>query len=218
MKRTFAYAFKSTNRNNNNEEDTNITNKKRRPNDDDVTHSGRHIYFMCDVSEKSVESLVKVIEDKNKEFEELLKNDIVITANPKPLYLHITSYGGDLFAGFRALDAITRSKIPIYTVIEGCAASAATLMSVVGDKRFITPYSYMLIHQLSSGVIGKHWDIEDEYNNCTTLMEDIYEIYTNNTNLTKDQLRDYLSHDIWWKSEKCIQEGLVDAIYEGEEE
>ena len=41
-------------------------------------------------------------------------------------------------------------SISIYTVIEGYTASAGTLISVYGRKRFIRKNTYMLIHQLSS--------------------------------------------------------------------
>lgn len=210
---TKRYKKRCFNNNNNNEDDDNHEDTTSQ-----VSNTGRHIYFMSDVTEESISKLVKIIEDKNNEFSELLKNDMVATAKPKPLYLHISSYGGDLFASFRGVDVIKRSVVPIYTIVEGCAGSGATLMSVVGAKRFITPYSYMLIHQLSSGVIGKHWDIEDEYVNCSTLMDDIYELYTENTNLTKEELKQYLIHDLWWKSDRCLNEGLVDAIYVGESE
>ena len=39
------------------------------------------------------------------------------------------------------------------------------MISIVADERIITPHSYMLIHQLSSGCWGKFSEIEDEFNN-----------------------------------------------------
>lgn len=181
-----------------------------------VTENDNHIYFRSSVSNASVDKLVDILNDKNKEFK-LLKNDALIkSVEPKPLYLFITSYGGSLFAGFRAIDAIMRSDIPVYTVVDGHAASAATLMSVCGKKRYMTPHSYMLIHQLSSGAIGKYWDIKDEYNNCTQFMEDIYKIYLNHTNMSRQELEETLSHDSWWTLETCKEKGLIDGTYNSE--
>ena len=141
---------------------------------------------------------------------------MIAAATAKPLYLHITSYGGCLLSCFRAIDAIKRSEIPIYTVVDGHAASAASLMGVVGKRRFMTPNSYILIHQLSAGAIGKYWEIKDECDNCGTWMQDIYNIYVNNTRMRENELKEYLSHDLWWKADKCIEVGLVDEIYEHE--
>lgn len=183
-------------------------------NRDEVFARDDKIYFRASVSESSVEKLIKLIDEKNKEFEDFIKdNDLVKNAEPNPLYLHITSYGGCLLSGFRAVDAIKRSKLPIYTIVDGHAASAATLMSVVGTKRFMTPHSYMLIHQLSSSAHGTHWNIRDEYKNNKSMMGDIYEIYVGHTKMTKEQVEDYLIHDLWWKYDKCSETGLVDELY-----
>ena len=69
------------------------------------------------------------------------------------MFLHIQSYGGCVFSGFSSVDYIKRTKAPIHSIVEGCVALAATLMSVVADKRLMTEHSFMLIHQLS-GVFG----------------------------------------------------------------
>ena len=42
---------------------------------------------------------------------------------------------------------IKRSPIPIYTYVEGVVASAATIISIAGKKRFMTPNSMLMIHQ-----------------------------------------------------------------------
>jgi ATP-dependent protease ClpP protease subunit len=194
--------------------DDDVTNGFCFFNRDEVFARDDKIYFRASVSESSVEKLIKLIDDKNKEFLDFVNdNQLVKNAEPNPLYLHITSYGGCLLSGFRAVDAIKRSKLPIYTVVDGHAASAATLMSVVGTKRFMTPHSYMLIHQLSSSAHGTHWNIRDEYKNNKSMMGDIYEIYVNHTKMTKEQVEDYLIHDLWWKYDKCSETGLVDELY-----
>ena len=82
--------------------------------------------------------------------------------DPIPIYLHINSYGGIIFDALTAIDVIKACKVPVYTIIEGATASAGTLISVVGDKRFIRPNAHMLIHQLSSGCWGKMMEIEDD--------------------------------------------------------
>lgn len=183
-------------------------------NRNEVFAKDNKIYFRATVSESSVEKLIKLIDEKNKEYDDFINNNLIKNAEPNPLYLHITSYGGCLLSGFRAIDAIKRSKLPIYTVVDGHAASAATLMSVVGKKRYMTPHSYMLIHQLSSSAHGTHWNIRDEYKNNKSMMEDIYNIYVDHTKMTKEQVVDYLIHDLWWKYDKCRESGLVDELYQ----
>jgi ATP-dependent protease ClpP protease subunit len=182
---------------------------------EDVRADGNHIYFQSRVCDSSISKLINIINSKNTEYQKIIKNDILETATPKPLWLHITSYGGSLFACFMAIDSITNSIIPIYTVVDGYAASAGTLMSVVGKKRYMTSSSYMLIHQLSSGMGGNFWQIKDEYINLEMMMEDIYNTYLKHTKMTREELIACLSHDSWWKLDKCLESGLVDEVYVG---
>ena len=62
-----------------------------------------------------------------------------------PIKLHLNSPGGEVKDAFVIVDIILKSEVPIYTIIEGESASAATLISVIGHKRYITENSNMLI-------------------------------------------------------------------------
>lgn len=189
--------------------------------DDDkcVTSKDNHIFFYASVTKKSVYALNTEIMSMNRSFEELERSHPTIRGmRPRPIILHINSYGGSVFAAFAAIDFIQQSKIPIYTVVEGATASAGTLMSVVGKKRFIRPTGSMLIHQLSTWFGGKMNEVEDEYKNLEQMMDTIRGIYVKHTKMTETQLKEFLSHDVWWMSAKCIEHGLVDGVWNGTED
>ena len=175
-----------------------------------ISSVNNHIYFYCSVNKSSALSLNKEIRMVTRD---LLTYARKYDMNPPPIYLHINSYGGSVFAGLSIIDQIKENEIPIYSVIEGAAASAATLISVCCDKRFIKPNSYMLIHQLSSGFWGKMNEFEDEIANLKELMKVIKKIYIENTKLMGDELDDILKHDLWWNASICKKKGLVDKIY-----
>lgn len=175
-----------------------------------------HIYFFSGVSKDSVYRLKECICKLNEKYEETKQKHPTLDIKPKPIYLHINSYGGGVFAAFAAIDFIQQSKIPIYTIIEGASASAATLMSVVGVKRYIRPHASMLIHQLSSWFGGKLTEIEDDYKNVAQMHNTIKDIYKKHTTIREAELEEMLKHDLWWKADKCLEEGLVDEIWEGE--
>jgi len=129
-----------------------------------------------------------------------------------PIKLYINSYGGSIFAGFSTVDTIKSLGTPVHTFIDGSAASAATLISVVGDKRFIHQNSFMLIHQLSSVMWGKYEEFKDEMENLDLLMSRIKEIYKEHCSIPKKELDEILKHDLWLDSAKCVKWGLVDEI------
>ena len=126
--------------------------------------------------------------------------------------LHINSYGGSVFAGLSSVDYIASSQAPVHSVVEGCAASAATLMSVVAERRYIKKNAYMLIHQLSSGMWGKYEELKDEMENCEALMESIKKIYNEHAKIPKRKLNEILKRDLWLDAQTCLDYGLVDEI------
>ena len=168
-----------------------------------------HIYFYCDVSQKSVFELIKEIQNLNNR---ILSYSAVIGQEPLEIYLHINSEGGEIFAALAAVDHIISSRVSITTIIEGCAASAATLISIVGKKRQIRAHASMLIHQLSSGFWGKMAEMEDEISNCRYLEKITTKMYRKHTELTDVKLNKCLKQDIWWSAKKCLKYGLVDEI------
>lgn len=179
--------------------------------DKKITRESNHIYFHSEVDRDSIFELCALLREVE---EDNMFIAYKMHLDPVPIYLHINSYGGSIFAAFAAIDCINASKVPIYTIIEGAVASAGTLISVFGKKRYIRPSAYMLIHQLSSGFWGKMSEIEDEHTNLTELMRRILAIYKDNTKIPKKELQDLLRHDLWLNSDKALKYGLVDELYE----
>jgi ATP-dependent Clp protease protease subunit len=130
----------------------------------------------------------------------------------KPIKLYISSHGGSVYQVLGAYDSIKNMKVPVHTICKGFVASAGTILSLAGDKRFITQNSYMLIHQLRSGMWGKFEEIKDDYENCKTLMTHLKKIYIDNTNINEEELDDILKKDISWSAEICLEKGLVHEI------
>ena len=167
------------------------------------------IYFYGPVSQRSCFEL------KNK-INELDLRSSVYTAQykipPPPIHLHIQSNGGSIFHTLYIVDLIQNIDTPVYTYIDGFAASAATLISVVGKKRFITKNSLMLIHQLSGSDNGKFYELQDQMTNMNILMNTIGNIYLNKTNIPPSELDVLLRKDLWLDSKTCLNYGLVDKI------
>lgn len=170
-----------------------------------------HIYFYSDVDQDTCLDLNRKINDLTKE---LLKVAIDYDCEPPNIYLHINSNGGCLLSALATVDAIKNSRIPIISIVEGCAASAATIISMSCHKRYITPNSFMLIHQLSTGVYGKYEEIKDDFINDTTFMERLYELYREHTNMDDKKIKTVMSRDIWWDMKECLANGLVDGVWD----
>ena len=168
------------------------------------------IYFYAEVTRTNNLTLNKKIDSlgmKYFNYSNSLNMNIVA-----PLYLHINSFGGSVFAGFSSVDHILNSKVPVYSVVDGCAASAATIMSVVASKRYMHKHAFMLIHQLSAGYWGKYEELKDDMQNNDLIMNKIKDIYKEYTKIPSKKLDEVLKRDLWWDAKTCLEYGLIDEI------
>jgi len=181
----------------------------------DVYTNKNHIYFKTGVCKESIDKLSTEIDNLNNKLSNLAKRASLGTFVPKPIYLHITTNGGDLLAGFFGYDKIKDSKIPIITIIEGCVASAGSLLSMAGSKRYMTSNSHLLIHQLRTGMFGTYEELVDEKNNCNQFMSKLVSLYKDNSNgkLSKTKIKEILKRDIFWDTKTAITNGLVDEVW-----
>ncbi len=169
-----------------------------------------HVYFYSEVDRESTYELIECI----KEAEDNCLNICHSThIESLPIYLHINSFGGCIFSALNVIDYMNSCKFPVHTIVEGSTASAGTLISVAGKKRYIRPNAYMLIHQLSSGCWGKMAEIEDEFINLKELTIKIKRIYKKYTTIPKKELKTILKRDLWLNSDKCVEYGLADELW-----
>ena len=176
----------------------------------ELTVSDNHIYFYQEVTPKSVMELGVAIKTIGQQIINMV-TDLNLQSAPA-IHLHINSGGGCAFSGLAGASHILDSDIPVFTYVEGSAASAATIMSCVGAKRHITEHSFMLIHQISTGVWGTYENLKDEKESMDSLMTMLEGIYLKHTDMKKKQLKQILKRDLWIDPERCLEFGLVDEI------
>lgn len=179
---------------------------------DSVTVIENNIYFYCGVNKKNIVKLITAIKDVTRRLKIM---QIEYGVSDIKINLHINSFGGSVFAALSAIDTIMANDVPIISIVEGGAASAATLISVVCHERRITPNSFMLVHQLSSGFWGKMEEIKDEFQNLKKLMKTLTKLYKKHTSIDESSettLKDLLKRDLWLSSSECLKYGMVDVI------
>ena len=81
----------------------------------------RKLYLKEIIEEKSIMSLIEMInkindddDEKEKEYNGWIR---------EPIKLYIYTYGGACYAGFALIDAISASKTPVHTIVLGTAMS-----------------------------------------------------------------------------------------------
>jgi len=178
-----------------------------------VLRQDNKIYFYTDIDRDKILTFNKELRNLDNALSiQNIQYNLSVTHQRIPIQVFINSNGGSLMDSLAAVDVIKQTRNPVHTIIDGAAASGATLMSVVGDQRFMNKHSYILIHQLSSGLWGTYENIKDDFINCSSFMKSIKDIYEEHCKIPKKKLKKILKHDLWFDAKTCLEYGLVDEI------
>lgn len=144
--------------------------------------------------------------------EQLLKLDTI--KERKDIIMYINSPGGSVSEGMAIYDAMQMVKSDVITICIGrCASMASVLLSGgTKGKRYITPNSEVMIHEVSTFSMGKIGDVKVNVDHSNTLNERIIKLLANNTGKSKKQIREALKKDKWFNAEEAINYGIVDRI------
>lgn len=171
-----------------------------------------HVFFNDDISSDTAFALNREL----RQMETRLRMIAVsLGTEPQAIYLHLTTNGGCIHSAFTVIDTIASLRVPVHTVVEGFVASAGTLISLAGERRYMTANAYMLIHELRSGMWGPMTNLDEEYKNLQKIMGHISEYYTRRTRISRKALDKILKKDLIWDLDECVKKGLVDAEYDG---
>ena len=178
-------------------------------NEKHISVQDNKIYFYSGVNRNACVEL-------NKKIGELESKSLTLSKTlgilPPPIKVFINSGGGTIVSGIASMDTMLRCQVPIETYVDGFSASAATFLTVVGEKRYMSRNSYMLIHQLSSNFWGTYANFDDEKKNLDLMMKTIKDIYKKYTKLPMKKLDEILKHDLMWDAKTCLEYGLIDEI------
>ncbi|MFA5379984.1 MAG: ATP-dependent Clp protease proteolytic subunit [Dehalococcoidia bacterium] len=171
-----------------------------------------HVYFYSEVNSDRCLALMRQLRELDQRLQwERVSRGLGLEFQV-PIWLHINSEGGDLFAGLAVADQIQHIQTPIYSIIEGLGASAATIISVACPKRYIQPSAFMLVHQFRTWFVGKHEEFKDEMELQEMLIARLIEFYSGYTAVSQDDVREKLKRDFWMNAEKAVELGFADEI------
>lgn len=168
------------------------------------------IYFYCGVGQNEALELNRLLRKLDVEMKYLADR---LGCQKVPIHLHINSPGGDAFSGLSIVDTIKACKTPVYTYVDGSAASAATLISMAGAKRFASKNSFMLLHQPSIMLAGKYDEFLDEVENQKNIYGKIKDIYLEHSTIELEELEELLNHELWLDTDVCLEHGFIDKVY-----
>lgn len=191
----------------------NAKDEKMVPLDNAIYTVGTEIHFTCQIDSVTIEQLIKEITTIiNDNLSKYSGTDEKLTIS-----IIVDSGGGSVTSTAKFVDALAlaRSKYPFVefvTIASGLICSAATIVCVVGDKRYMTKNAHAMIHELSSGFNGKFTHLNSHNKFLNDLHEMLVRIYMEKTGIGRSKLEDLLAKETWLTAEQYLELGFIDKI------
>ena len=146
--------------------------------------------------------------------------DLATVKDKSRVTVKLNSCGGDLYTGIAIHNALKALSGEVNVVVEGIAASAASVIMCAGDTVTVYPGSLVMIH----GVSVLLWDslnIQDMkqlIKGMDASERAVAEIYDGKTGLGVDTLRSMMTKETWMTGREALEKGFADAIKEDEDD
>lgn len=127
------------------------------------------------------------------------------------LTVHLNSGGGVATEGTAIHALLTARPGVTNIVIEGIAASAASLIAMAGQKVTMSAGSVMMIHDPSGYTIGNSSDHSKTIEALEALATSYAWVYAAKSGKTADECREIMKAERWFTPDEAVAEGFADA-------
>lgn len=143
-------------------------------------------------------------------------DDLAVVKNKSRITVKLNSCGGDLYTGIAIHNALKALTAEINVIVEGIAASAASVIMCAGDNVTVYPGSLIMIH----GVSVVLWDsvnvqdMERLMKGMDASERAVAEIYSAKTGMDTETLRGMMADETWMTGREANEKGFADALNE----
>lgn len=130
---------------------------------------------------------------------------------PGDLEVHINSPGGDAFDGIAIYNALA-SRPGVTTVVDGLAASAASVIAMAGQKRIVSPGAMLMIHDALALCIGNAADMRETAGLLDKVSDNIAGVYAAHTETSADDWRAVMTNEGWYTAQEAVDAGLAHEL------
>jgi ATP-dependent Clp protease, protease subunit len=145
-------------------------------------------------------------------------NDVILAlsevGHDKDITIRLNSGGGIATDGAAIHAAIARHKGKKTIIVEGIAASAASVIAMAADELQISLGAVLMIHDPSSVTFGTVADHEVTIRALTALAASMAAIYAEKSGRTLEQCRADMKSEIWLTAQEAVDLGYANSVLE----
>ena len=131
--------------------------------------------------------------------------------------VHVNSAGGDVFQGIAIASALSAHNGKVTTVVDGLAASIASVIAQAGSTRVMAPGSMMMIHDAFGAAVGNEAEMRAMADTLSKVSANIAGMYAERAGTgTAGSWRALMRAETWYTAAEAVEAGLADVIGGGE--
>lgn len=132
----------------------------------------------------------------------------------KDVTVRINSGGGDVFAAHAIHNQLVAYKGRVTVVIDGLAASAATIIAVAGDRIIMPSNALFMIHNPAIGLSDYYGadELLKAAEALNTIKGSIVSAYRKRCKASAEELAAMMDAETWMGAAECLEKGFVDEI------
>lgn len=140
--------------------------------------------------------------------------DINRCKNAKEITVKINSGGGDLYLGMAIYNTLKNHPAKIKVVIDGIAASAASVIACAGDTIQVHGGSVIMIHSALGQLFGYYnaADLAKVINGLKAADNAIAAVYAEKTGKDEGTLKGMMTRETWLTGAEAVENGFADEL------
>lgn len=138
--------------------------------------------------------------------------DEIKRVTAKEITLRIHSPGGSILDGHAIFNAIQRHPAKVTSIVDGLAASMATVVALAGSRVQIAANGIWMIHNPSGATEGTSKGMRELADILDKLAAQIVDIYAAKTGKPREEIVSLMEAETWMTAEEAKAFGFVDEI------
>lgn len=126
--------------------------------------------------------------------------------------VYINSPGGSVFDGMTIANQLKRHPAKIHSYIEGLAASMASLIAVIADRRYIYDSAMIMIHNPSGGAYGEAEELRKYAETLDKVRETGANMYAQASGQSVEDILGMMDAETWMTAGEAEELGFVDEV------
>lgn len=160
----------------------------------------REVYLFSEIDCENIQKLVEDIRELDRD------------KKRRTIHLMMHSPGGEMSSGFALIDTILSCKCKVHTYAMGEICSMAPAVFVAGERRFVAPHTYVMLHPCSVGAIDYTEFAKSRIRNAEAVEKMFDEFFLGRTKIPKKLYMQSKYKELWLTPTETIKYGIATDI------